>query len=78
MATVKFSVMCNAIYKGSLDVPDVQAKTKESILSYIHDHLGEVAVTDLEWLEDIDPENAVTEDDVRDWGDLIEEQEEER
>lgn len=74
---VKFTVMCNAIYRGSLTIPDNIPKTKEDYLKYIQDNLGEVSVQDLEWLEDISPENAVTMEDVRDWGDLDEKEEDE-
>ena len=37
----------------------------EEILEYIHSHLDECAVSELEWLNDFDPEDAVTMEDIR-------------
>ena len=74
---VKFTVACNVIYHGSLIIPESVPKTKADYLNYIRENLCSVNVEDLEWLEDLSPKDAVTEEDVRDWGDLDEKEEDE-
>lgn len=60
-----FSVVCNAYYKTHLEIPDSVPKGRE--LEYIRAHLGECSTENgLEWLSDLDPEDAVTEDDIFD------------
>lgn len=64
MKEVSFNVYCNAVYHAVLPVDDCMVEdcnnvTKdelENIINYINDNLGEVSVTDLEWLEDFDVE----------------------
>jgi len=63
MRKVYFSYSCMAIAQGSLDLPD-EVKDGEE-LAYIREHLGEAPSTDLEWIGDIDPEDAVEQDDIR-------------
>ena len=63
MKLAKFSVACNAVYSGTLKIPD--SVTEGNELTYIRNHLSNVPVVDLEWLEDLSPEEAVTEDDIR-------------
>ena len=65
MAKVKFSVTCTAVYQSELDVPDEIKNDKEAVLEYIHEHLEECPVEDLEYLDDLDPEDAVTAEDIR-------------
>lgn len=62
MKKVKFSVSCMAIYQGELKVDD--NLTEEEILEEIHNRLDEVPVDDLEWLNDLNPEDAVAMDDI--------------
>ena len=65
MAKVKFSVACTAIYQSELDIPNEIKNDDEAILEYIHSHLDECVVDELEWLNDLDPEDAVTMEDIR-------------
>ncbi len=65
MAQVDFSVMCTALYESSLEVPNEIAKDREKTLQYIREHLSEAPVADVEWLSDIEPENAVTAEDIK-------------
>ena len=58
-----FSVSCTATYQSELKIPDSVKEGEE--LSYIRDHLSDCNVEDLEWLNDLDPEDAVTEEDIR-------------
>lgn len=64
MRTAKFNVCCTATYYSELQIPDTIPKGKE--LEYIREHLGECTVYDLEWLADLNPEDAVTQDDIKD------------
>jgi hypothetical protein len=41
------------------------AACEEMILEYVRDHLQEAPVNDLEWLSDIEPDVAVTENDIQ-------------
>ena len=65
MAKVKFGVTCTAVYQSKLDVPDEIKNDEKAILEYIHEHLEECPVEDLEWLNDMDPEEAVTAEDIK-------------
>ena len=65
MAKVKFSVACTAIYQSELDIPNEIKNDDEAILEYIRSHLDECVVDELEWLNDLDPEDAVTMEDIR-------------
>lgn len=65
MKTVKFDVVCTAMYTSSLDIPDAIAEDEEKVLKYIRTHLDECSVNDLDWIEDLDPEEAVTMEDIR-------------
>lgn len=40
------------------------AACEEMILEYVRDHLQEAPVNDIEWLSDLEPDTAVTEDDI--------------
>ena len=63
MREVSFVYSCMAMAHATLELPDDVKDGEE--LAYIREHLGEVEAKDLEWIGDIDPENAVTEDDIR-------------
>lgn len=65
MAKVKFKVACIAVYDSELEIPKEIADDKEAILKYIHEHLNDCNVEDLEWLSDLDPDEAVTQEDIR-------------
>lgn len=65
MAKVKFKVGCIAVYDSELEIPDDIANDEKAILDYIHTHLDECNVQDLEWLNDLDPDEAVTAEDIR-------------
>lgn len=66
MANVKFNVTCTASYEGELEVPNyIEPDDTETILEYIRDNLGDVnIISKLEWLNDLDPDEAVIEDDL--------------
>lgn len=66
MARADFNVTCLSSYKGSLDIPDDIKDDKLQVLDYIRNNLPSVEVQDLEWLSDLDPDEAVTMDDIRD------------
>lgn len=65
MAKVKFKVACTAVYDSELEIPKEIADDKDAILEYIHEHLNDCNVEDLEWLSDLDPDEAVTQEDIR-------------
>ena len=65
MGTVKFKVCCMAVYDSNLDIPDEIINDDKKILNYIREHLNECKVDNLEWLEDLNPEEAVTMEDIR-------------
>lgn len=65
MAKVKFKVACIAVYDSELEIPKEIADDKEAILKYIHEHLDDCNVEDLEWLNDLKPDEAVTQEDIR-------------
>lgn len=66
MARADFNVTCLSSYKGSLVIPDGIKDDKLQVLDYIRNNLPSVEVQDLEWLSDLDPDEAVTMDDIRD------------
>lgn len=66
----KFTVACTAVYHSRLDIPVSLKGNHEGILAYIREHLGDAPVEELEWSSDWDDvESAVTEEDIRDYGD---------
>lgn len=60
--SVKFSVACMACYYGTMEVDS--NLSKEEMLNYIRDHLDAVPTKNLTWIEDYEPETAVTEEDI--------------
>lgn len=66
MAKVDFNVTCLATYRSELEIPDeIAKKGKSAVLIYIQDHLGACSVSEIEFLDDLVPEEAVTEDDIK-------------
>lgn len=65
MAKVKFKAACIAVYDSELEIPKEIANDKNAILEYIHEHLNDCNVEDLEWLSDLEPDKAVTQEDIR-------------
>lgn len=65
MAKVKFTVACTAVYHSELEIPNEIKNDDEAILEYIHSHLDECTVEELEWLNDLEPEDAITMEDIR-------------
>lgn len=65
MAKVKFKVACTAVYNSELEVPNKIVNDEKAVLEYIQTHLDECNVQDLEWLNDLDAEEAVTAEDIR-------------
>lgn len=65
MAKVKFKVACIAVYDSELEIPKEIADDKDEILEYIHEHLNDCNVEDLEWINDLDTDEAVTQEDIR-------------
>ena len=65
MAKVKFKVACIAVYDSELEIPDNIANDEKAVLDYIHTHLDECKIQDLEWLNDLDSDEAVTAEDIR-------------
>lgn len=63
MASVKFTVLCTAVYDSKLEIPD--DIRDEDVLAYIREHLDNAVVGKMTWLADADPEEAVTEEDIR-------------
>lgn len=64
MTKVKFLVGCMAVYTSELEIPDTIAANENAVIDYIRDHLSDCTVDNLEWMEDLEPESAVTEDDI--------------
>lgn len=62
MRTVNFTVACNAYYDSKLQIPD--SVPDDKVLDYIRDHLDECPVCELTFVSDLEPEAAVTEDDI--------------
>ena len=65
MSKVKFSVACTAVYQSELEIPNEIKNDYKAILEYIHSHLDECVVDELVWLNDLDPEDAVTMEDIK-------------
>ena len=65
MAKVKFRVTCTAVYSSKLEIPKEIVNDKDAVLKYIHEHLNDCNVEDLEWLSDFEPEEAVTQKDIQ-------------
>ena len=63
MKKVKFTVACIAMYNAELEVED--NLTNKEVLDEIHKKLNTVPVSELTWLEDLEPETAVTMEDIR-------------
>lgn len=63
MRTVEFNVTCTASYHSEMEIPDSIPKGDE--LEYIREHLSTCQIYDLQWLSDLDPVDAVTEDDIK-------------
>lgn len=59
MAKVKFNVTCIATYRSELEIPNEISGDEEAVLEYIRSHLSECNVNNLEWLNDLKPEDAV-------------------
>lgn len=64
MKNVKFKVSYVAIYTSELPIPDEIADNKKSILEYIHNHLSECNIENLEWINDLDFDDVVTQEDI--------------
>lgn len=65
MPKVKFKAACIAVYDSELDIPKEIANDKKTILEYIHKHLDDCNIENLEWLRDLEPDKAVTMADIR-------------
>ena len=65
MTKVKFSVACMAVYQSELELPDKIKNDNGAVLEYIRSHLNDCAVNDIEWLNDLEPQDAVTMEDIR-------------
>ena len=65
MAKVKFKVACIAVYDSELEIPNDITNDEKAILNYIHENLDKCEIQDLEWLNDLDPDEAVTAEDIR-------------
>ena len=63
MRIVEFNVTCTASYHSEMEIPDSIPKGNE--LEYIREHLPTCQIYDLQWLSDLDPVDAVTEDDIK-------------
>jgi hypothetical protein len=59
MKTAYFSVLCKALYKAELEIPDDVPAGEE--LSYVQEHINDLPVGDLAFVEDLEPEEAVDE-----------------
>ena len=62
MRVAKFTVACNAYYNSELQIPDTVPDNK--VLDYIREHLSECTIYDLTFVSDLEPETAVTENDI--------------
>ena len=63
MRTVEFNVTCTATYHSEMEIPD--SIPEGDMLEYIREHLSTCQIYDLQWLSDLDPVDAVTEDDIK-------------
>ena len=64
MAKVHFTVTCTATYDSELAIPKDIANDKNAVLKYIHENLENACIDDLRWLNDLEPDEAVTLDDI--------------
>lgn len=64
MTTVRFNVGCMAVYQSELEIPDEIIDDEKATLEYIHTHLCDCNVGELEWINDLEPEDAVTMEDI--------------
>lgn len=62
MKKVKFSVMCNAVYYGEIEVED--NADDDEILWEARNSINDIPVKDLEWIGDLDLETAITMEDI--------------
>ena len=62
MKKVEFNVTCIAYYPAEIKVEDNLTKTE--ILDQIHDQLPNIPCKHLSWVNDLDPEDAVTMEDI--------------
>lgn len=60
--SVSFSVACMAVYYGTMEIDS--NLSDEEMLNYIREHLNEIPVKNLTWIEDYEPESAITEEDI--------------
>lgn len=68
MRKVEFNVTCKATYKSELEIPDdYDINSLHDLRCYILDHLDEAAIDELDWLSDLEDEDAVEEEDIRDY-----------
>nr|DAJ69614.1 MAG TPA: hypothetical protein [Caudoviricetes sp.] len=65
MARVEFFVTCIATYESELAIPNDIANDKNAVLEYIHEHLENACIADLQWSNDLEPDEAVTLDDIK-------------
>lgn len=65
MAKVHFTVTCTATYDSELAIPKDIANDKNAVLKYIHENLENACIADLQWSNDLEPDEAVTLDDIR-------------
>ena len=49
MKKIKAKIFCNAMYSGTITVPD--ELTEEEAQEYAQEHIDEFKVNDLEWVE---------------------------
>ncbi len=64
MAKVFFYTTCTATYESSMEIPKEIQNDNQAVLEYIHKHLDNGDVRNLQWVGDLDPEDAVTIDDI--------------
>ncbi len=62
MREVEFTYSLMATARGRLPLPDDVKDGEE--LEYIRDHLVEAVADDIEWIGDLDPDQAVDQDDI--------------
>ena len=65
MSKVEFNVVCKAVYRSELEIPKEIRNDKKAILEYIRAHLDMCEVSELEWVSDLAPDEAVTMEDIR-------------
>ena len=63
MRVARFDVECIATYKGELEIPESVHDGEE--LDYIRENIKYVPRTNLRWVSNKDPFDAVTEESVR-------------